>query len=137
MCRLVSQILQLSDPARRRAAAALGDSKAQGTARSPAPCLASASRARSLPLALPLSPSPPASQPAGARPPAPPPPCCRPPTSREQETRGPAEGDQVGEACWGREDPCSPAAVYLTAAADASDALWSQPAPRSPRLGVI
>lgn len=96
-----------------------------------------------LPCSLPATRSPPlslpASQPAsrGARSCAPSPLLSPPPTSREQETRGPAEGDQVGEACWGREDPCSPAAVYLTAAADASDALWAQPAPRSPRLGVI
>lgn len=36
----------------RRAAAAVGDSKAPGTASSLAPCLVSASRARSPPLAL-------------------------------------------------------------------------------------
>lgn len=29
----------------------------------------------------------------------------------------------------------SPAAVYLTAAADAGDALWARPAPEIPRLG--
>lgn len=85
--------------------------------------------ARSPPLSLP------ASQPAGARAPAPPPPTVAPPpTSREQETRGPAEGDQVGEAVLG-EGGSQPAAVYLTAAADASDALWAQTAPRISRLG--
>lgn len=86
-----------------------------------------------------LSPSLPPSQPAsrGARSRAPSP--CRrapPPTSREQETRGPEEGDQVGEAMLG-EGAMQPAAVYLTAAADASDALLAQPAPRILRLGVI
>lgn len=110
-----------------------GDSKVPGTAPSPAPCLVSASGARSPRLALPLSPSSPASQPGRALPrplPLPSP----PPTSREQETRGPAEGDQVGEAVLG-EGGSQPAAVYLTAAADASDALWAQTAPRISRLG--
>ena len=120
----------------RRAAAAPSNSKAPGSARSPAPSLVSASggslpATRSPPLSLP------ASQPAGARAPAPPPPAVAPPpTSREQETRGPEEGDQVGEAMLG-EGAMQPAAVYLTAAADASDALLAQPAPRILRLGVI
>ena len=49
----------------------------------------------------------------------------------------PPRATRWGRPCWGREDPCSPAAVYLTAAADASDPLWAHPAPRNPRLGVI
>ena len=92
--------------------------------------------ARSPPLVLPLSPSQPASQPGRALPRPLPLPSRPPPTSREQETRGPEEGDQVGEAMLG-EGAMQPAAVYLTAAADASDALLAQPAPRILRLGVI
>lgn len=88
-----------------------------------------------------LSPSLPPSQAAsrGARSRAPSPLPSPPPTSREQETRGPAEGDQVGEAVLGEGGggPGSPAAVYLIAASDASEALWAQPAPGIPRLGVI
>ena len=68
-----------------------------------------------LPRSLPATRSPPlslpASQQAGARAPAPPPPCCRAPphpASREQETRGPAEGDQVGEAVLGAGGPVQP-----------------------------
>lgn len=121
---------------RRQPAATLSDSKAPGTAPSTAPSLVSASGAHSPRLALPLSPSQPASQPGRALPRPLPLPSPSPPTSREQETRGPAEGDQVGEAVLG-EGGLQPAAVYLTAAADASDALWAQPAPRIPRLGVI
>lgn len=100
----------------RREAAALGDSKAPGTARSPAPCLVSASCARSPRLALPLSPSLPGSQPRRALPrplplPSPPPP---PPASRKRVA--PRRATRWGRPCWGRGPPGSPAAVYLTAA---------------------
>lgn len=50
-------------------------------------------------------------------------PQCRPPTSGEQETRGLAEGRQVGEAEQGEEVTLdSSAQVHLTAAAGTSDA---------------
>lgn len=114
----------------RREAAALGDSKAPGTARSPAPCLVSASCARSPRLALPLSPSLRGSQPRRALPrplPLPPPPT---PTSREQEARGPAEGDQVGEAVLGEGTPRQPSSGLPNRCVDACDASWAQPAPR-------
>lgn len=98
MCVLVSQILLLREPApsggspgrleSARDATEPGSLSGLGLRRSlPA--------ARSPPLSLPVS------QPAGARAPAPPPPTVAPPTSREQETRGPAEGYQVGEAVLG------------------------------------
>ena len=96
-----------------------------------------------LPRSLPATCSPPlslpASQPAGARAPAPPPPCCRapPPPPASRKRVAPPRATRWGRPCWGREDPCSPAAVYLTAAADASDPLWAHPAPRNPRLGVV
>lgn len=129
MCVLVSQILLLSEPAPSGGSPGRLESAGDGTEPSSLSCLG---------LRRSLSPSLPPSQPAsrGARSRAPSP-CGRPPpTSREQETRGPAEGDQVGEAVLG-EGGLQPAAGYLAAAADARDALWAQPAPRIPRLGVI
>lgn len=134
MCVLVSQTPLLGEPAPTRGDPERLESARDGPEHGSQSGLGlrrSLPAARSPPLSLP------ASQPAGARAPAPPPPAVAlPPTSREQETRGPAEGDQVGEAVLG-EGGLQPAAVYLTAAADASDALWAQPAPRIPRLGVI
>lgn len=41
----------------------------------------------------------------------------------------------MGEAVLGGGRAGSSAAVYLTAAMDASDALWARPASRIPRLG--
>lgn len=81
-----------------------------------------------------LSPSLPRSHPpAGARAPAPPPlPSAPPPHFGEQETRGPAEGRQVGEALLGEgAAPGGPSGVHLTAAAGAGDALWARTAPRN------
>lgn len=109
----------------RRAAAAPGDSEAPGTAPSPAPGLVSASRARSPPLALPLSPSPPGSQPGRALPrplplPSPPPP---PPASRKRVA--PRRATRWGRLCWGRGRPGGGVAIYVTAAAGAGEALWA------------
>lgn len=125
MCVLVSQILLLREPR--------ATQKCRGRHRAPLPVW---SRPPALAPRGSLSPSLPPRQPAsrGARSRAPSPYHRPPPTSREQETRGPAEGDQVGEAVLG-EGGSQPAAVYLTAAADASDALWAQTAPRISRLG--
>lgn len=108
-----------------RAIASLDDQKKQGTAPSRVLCLAGGlfyslpAASRSPPLL------PPSRPPAEARAPAtlPPPPECRPPTSGEQETRGLAEGSQVGEAGQGEGVTLdSSAQVHLTAAAGTSGA---------------
>lgn len=89
-------VSQICSSASRTSGGSPGQPSAPGTAPSPAPSLVLASSARSPLLALPLPASPPANQPGRALPrllPLPP-----PHTSCEQETRGPADSDQVGEA---------------------------------------
>lgn len=134
-CVPVSQILQRSELAPRGGS----PGRLQSARDSPEPgSLSGLGLLRSLPTARSPPLSLPARQPARARAPAPPPPADAPtPTSREQETRGPAEGDQVGEAVLGEGTPRQPSSGLPNRCVDSSDASWAQPAPRIPRLGVI
>lgn len=134
VCVLVPQILLLGEPAPGGRSPGRLESAWDGT--EPGSRSGRGLR-RSLParLALPLSPSQPASQPGRALPrPLPLP--SRPPHLPRAGNAWPRGGRPGGGGRAGG-GGLQPAAVHLTAAADASDAPWAQPAPLISRLGVI
>lgn len=119
----IPQILQLREA--EQCGSLLGRPEGAGDSTEPSP-VSGGRPLRLAPRSLSLPPPhlPPSSPPAEARAPATLPPKPLPPTSGEQETRGLAEGRQVGEARQGEGVTLdSSAPVHLTAASGTSGAL--------------